>query len=186
MLNIREYCYIENRKVVEGVQDWLVREYHDISTSLDINNCENTSTFSNIVTYLNREVAKLKEFEEQGSVESYLKSFFETIIKEEITTFQYWVNYLDTHMEERCIEDGEILYTYESDYWAPLAVRGPKEEVVVFMKKLLDKIDLVFKFEDLDLDLSELKSEFEFDDYEEEGGSIDRPYYEQRSRNFSL
>ena len=54
----------------------------------------------------------------------------------------------------------------------------------MFIKKLLDEVE--FKFEDLNLDLSELEEEFECDDYEEEGGSIDRAYYEQRSRNFTL
>lgn len=181
MLYIKEYCSIENQKVSENVQDWLVRKYHDIFFTLDADNCEGTSVFTNITLYLNREIDK---YEDPELAKAFLKNFFETIIRENITTFQYWVNYLDTHMEERYVEDGEILYTYESDYWAPLAVRGQKEEVVEFMKKLINKIG--FEFEDLGLDLSELKSEFEFDDYEEEGGSIDRPYYEQRSRNFSL
>lgn len=184
MLNIREYCYIENRKVADMVQDWLVREYYNINNTLSVETCEDTNTFSNIITYLNREVKKLEEYEEQGLTKSFLKSFFETVIKENITTSQYWVNCLDTHMEEKYIEDGEIMYGYESDYWAPLAIRGTKEEVIIFIKKLLDKIG--FDFEELDLDLSELESEFEDGDYEEEGGSIDRPYYEQRSRNFTL
>jgi len=117
-------------------------------------------------------------------VKSFLKSFFETIIKENITVRKYWVNYLDTLMDERYVEDGEILYEYESDYWAPVAIRGKKEDIVLFIKKLLDEVE--FKFEDLNLDLSELEEEFECDDYEEEGGSIDRAYYEKRSRNFTL
>lgn len=173
-MEIRGYCYIENRKVIEEVQDWLVREYHDIK---DVE-------FDDIEIYLKREIDKLNEFKEQGLVESFLKSFFETIIKEEITISKHWVNYLDIHMEERYVEDGELMYSYESDYWAPLAVRGTKDEVEIFIKKLLEKTE--FKFEDLNLDLSELEEKFESDDYEEEGGSIDRAYYEQRSRNFTL
>ena len=173
-MEIRGYCYIENRKVVEEVQDWLVREYHDIK---DVE-------FSDIEIYLKREIDKLSEFKEQGLVKSFLKSFFETIIKENITVRKYWVNYLDTLMDERYVEDGEILYEYESDYWAPVAIRGKKEDIVLFIKKLLDEVG--FGFEDLNLDLSELEEKFESDDYEEEGGSIDRPYYEQRSRNFTL
>lgn len=173
-MEIRGYCYIENRKVVEEVQDWLVREYHDIK---DVE-------FSDIEIYLKREIDKLSEFKEQGLVKSFLKSFFETIIKENITVRKYWVNYLDTLMDERYVEDGEILYEYESDYWAPVAIRGKKEDIVLFIKKLLDEVG--FKFEDLNLDLSELEEEFECDDYEEEGGSIDRAYYEQRSRNSAL
>lgn len=173
-MEIRGYCYIENRKVIEEVQDWLVREYHDIE---DVE-------FSDIEIYLKREIDKLSEFKEQGLVKSFLKSFFETIIKENITVRKYWVNYLDTLMDERYVEDGEILYEYESDYWAPVAIRGKKEDIVLFIKKLLDEVG--FKFEDLNLDLSELEEEFECDDYEEEGGSIDRAYYEQRSRNSSL
>lgn len=173
-MEIRGYCYIENRKVVEEVQDWLVREYHDIK---DVE-------FSDIEIYLKREIDKLSEFKEQGLVKSFLKSFFETVIKEEITVRRHWVNYLDTLMEERYVEDGETMYEYESDYWAPLAIRGTKDEVGIFIKKLLEKTE--FKFEDLNLDLSELEEEFESDNYEEEGGSIDRAYYEQRSRNFTL
>lgn len=173
-MEIRGYCYIENRKVTENVQDWLVREYHDIK---DVE-------FSDIEIYLKREIDKLSEFKEQGLVKSFLKSFFETIIKENITVRKYWVNYLDTLMDERYVEDGEILYEYESDYWAPVAIRGKKEDIVLFIKKLLDEVG--FKFEDLNLDLSELEEGFESDDYEEEGGSIDRAYYEQRSRNFTL
>lgn len=173
-MEIRGYCYIENRKVMEEVQDWLVREYHDIR---DVE-------FDDIKIYLEREIKKLQEFKEQGLVESFMKSFFETIIKENITVRKYWVNYLDTLMDERYVEDGEILYEYESDYWAPVAIRGSEEEVELFIKKLLDEVG--FKFEDLNLDLSELEEKFESDDYEEEGGSIDRPYYEQRSRNFTL
>ena len=173
-MEIRGYCYIENLKVVEEVQDWLVREYHDIK---DVE-------FSDIEIYLKREIDKLSEFKEQGLVKSFLKSFFETIIKENITVRKYWVNYLDTLMDERYVEDGEILYEYESDYWAPVAIRGKKEDIVLFIKKLLDEAG--FKFEDLNLDLSELEEEFECDDYEEEGGSIDRAYYEQRSRNSAL
>lgn len=173
-MEIRGYCYIENRKVMEEVQDYLVREYHNIE---DVE-------FDDIVIYLKREISKLEEFEEQGLVKSFLKSFFETIIKENITVRKYWVNYLDIHMEERYVEDGEFLYEYESDYWAPVAIRGQKEDIVLFIKKLLDEVG--FKFEDLNLDLSELEDEFKGDDYEEEGGSIDRAYYEQRSRNFTL
>lgn len=173
-MEIRGYCYIENRKVTENVQDWLVREYHNIE---DVE-------FNDIEIYLKREIDKLKEFEEQGLVETFLKNFFETIIKEEITVRRHWVNYLDTLMEERYVEDGETMYEYESDYWAPLAIRGAKDEVEIFIKKLLEKTE--FKFEDLNLDLSELEKEFESDDYEEDGGSIDRAYYEQRSRNSSL
>lgn len=173
-MKIREYCYIENRKVVENVQDWLVREYYDVSNA----------SFEDIETYLKREIEKLEDLEEQGLVETFLKNFFETIIKENITVRKYWVEYLDIHMEERYVEDGEFLYEYESDYWAPVAIRGSEEEVELFIKKLLDEVG--FKFEDLDLDLSELEDEFECDDYEEEGGSIDRAYYEQRSRNFTL
>lgn len=173
-MEIRGYCYIENRKVIEEVQDWLVREYHDIK---DVE-------FDDIEIYLKREIDKLNEFKEQGLVESFLKSFFETIVKENITLTKYWVEYLDTNMDERYVEDGEIMYSYESDYWAPLAVRGTKDEVEIFIKKLLEKTE--FKFEDLDLDLTELEEDFENDDYEEEGGSIDRAYYEQRSRNFTL
>lgn len=177
MLKIREYCGIENHKVVEGVQDWLVREYY----------CIENASFNDIEIYLKREINKLKEFKEEGLVNAFLKSFFETIVKENITTRQYWVNYLDIHVDERYVEDGEILYEYESDYWAPVAIRGSEKEVTLFIKKLLnDVVGLEFKFEDLDLDLSELEDEFESDDYEEEGGSIDRPYYEQRSRNYSL
>lgn len=184
MLKIREYAYIENRKKEEGVQDWLVKEYHDIDTSLEIIDCEDTSTFNDIITYLKREINKLKEFEEKGLVETFLKSFFETIVKENITARRHWVNYLDTMEDERYVEDGEILYEYESDYWAPVAVRGPKEEVDLFIKKMLEVVG--FKFEDLNLDLSELEEEFEGDEYEEEGSSIDRAYYEQRPRRYSI
>lgn len=175
-MEIREYCYIENRKVVENVQDWLVREYYDVTNA----------SFEDIEIYLKREIKKLEDLEEQGLVETFLKNFFETIIKENITVRKYWVDYLDIHMEERYVEDGEFLYEYESDYWAPLAVRGTKDEIEFFIKKLLDTVGLGSKFEDLKLDLSELEEEFEDSSYEEEGGSIDRPYYEQRSRNFTL
>lgn len=174
MLKIREYCGIENHKVSEGVQDWLVREYY----------CIEDGSFDDIEIYLKREIDKLKEFKEEGLADVFLKNLFETVVKENITVTKYWVEYLDTNMDERYVEDGEIMYSYESDYWAPFAIRGTKEDAVLFIKNLLDAVG--FKFEDLNLDLSELEEGFESDDYEEEGCSIDRAYYEQRSRNYSL
>ncbi len=35
MLKFKEYTYIENRKYYEGVEDNLVREYHDLWNSLE-------------------------------------------------------------------------------------------------------------------------------------------------------
>ena len=182
MLQVKEYCTVENKKVEQGVQDWLTRGYHDIFIeSITPNEFVNKNAFTNICECIKR---MLKET--GYTKKEYIKWFFETSIQEDIVTTKHWVNYLDTHMEERYVEDGEILYSYDSDLWSPLAIRGSKEEVKRLFSLMLLAINVDFKLEDLNLDMSSLKESFDSDNYEEEGGNIDRPYYEQRARSYTI
>ena len=182
MLQVKEYCTVENVKASQGVQDWLTRGYHDIlTTSTDVNTFIDTDAFTNICECVKR---MLKE---NGYTEKeYIKWLFETSIQEDIVTTQHWVNYLDSLMEERYVEDGEILYSYDSDLWSPLAIRGSKEDTKRLFSLILLGIGVDFKLEDLNLDLSGLKESFDSEEYEEKGGTIDRSYYEQRARSYTI
>lgn len=65
-------------------------------------------------------------------------SFFNNALKNDIIKTKHWVSYLDTHMEERYVEDGEIMYSYSSNIKnCPLAIRGDKKEVCKVIKTII-------------------------------------------------
>lgn len=75
MLAFKESCYIENRKYYEGVDDTLVREYHDIYNSTE--EVENYPAPSEIVSYLYRELEGIEVYNKAA----YLITFFNKAIK---------------------------------------------------------------------------------------------------------
>ena len=75
MLVFKESTYIENRKYYEGVDDYLVREYHDIFNKID--EVENYPAPSEIVSYLYRELEGIEVYNKVA----YLITFFNKAIK---------------------------------------------------------------------------------------------------------
>lgn len=74
-------------------------------------------------------------------------SFFNNALKNDIIKTKHWVSYLDTHMEERYVEDGEIMYSYSSNIKnCPLAIRGDKKEVCKVVKTILHSSNTSEKF----------------------------------------
>lgn len=74
-------------------------------------------------------------------------SFFNNALKNDIIKTKHWVSYLDTHMEERYVEDGEIMYSYSSNIKnCPLAIRGDKKEVYKVVKTILHSSNTSEKF----------------------------------------
>lgn len=74
-------------------------------------------------------------------------SFFNNALKNDIIKTKHWVSYLDTHMEERYVEDGEIMYSYSSNIKnCPLAIRGDKKEVCKVVKTILHASNTSEKF----------------------------------------
>lgn len=188
MLLFKESAYIENRKYYEGIDDTLVREYHDILNSLEEEDLGNFAP-SEVVSYLYRRLESIPSEERI----SFLSSFFNNSLKNDIRTVKVWVSYLDTHMEERYVEDGEMMIEYRSSIEdVPLAIRGDERyEVIVFIENILKNIGLesdeVIKvLNNIDYNNLQLSDE-EFEDYEPvEEESEDRAYYEQRPRRYTI
>ena len=135
----KESAYVENRKYYEGVDDTLVREYHDILNSLEEEDLGNFAP-SEVVSYLYRRLETIPS----GERISFLSSFFDNSLKNDIRTVKVWVSYLDTHMEERYVEDGEMMIEYRSSIEdIPLAIRGDERyEVIVFIENILKNFGL--------------------------------------------
>ena len=187
MLAFKESCYIENRKFYEGVNDTLVREYHDIYNSTE--EVENYPTPSEIVSYLYRELECIEVY----SKAAYLISFFNKAIKNDIKTIKVWVSYLDTHMDdERYVEDAEMMVEYRSIIKSiPLAIRGERYDVIVFIDNILKALELkndevIEVLNNIDYNNLQLPDE-EFEDYEPGKEECeDRAYYEQRPRRYTI
>lgn len=188
MLVFKESAYIENRKFYESVDDTLVREYHDILNSLEEEDIEGFAP-SEVVSYLYRRMESIPSDERI----SFLSSFFNNSLKNDIKTIKVWVSYLDTHMEERYVEDGEMMIEYRSNIEdVPLAIRGEERyEVIVFIENILKGLELksdnVIKvLNNINYNNLELPDE-EFEDYEPSQEEFeDRAYYEQRPRRYSI
>lgn len=58
MLCFKESCYIENRKYYEGIDDILVREYHDIWNSLEEEDIDGFAP-SEVISYLYRRLESI-------------------------------------------------------------------------------------------------------------------------------
>lgn len=188
MLVFKESTYIENRKYYEGVDDTLVREYHDIYNALDEEEIEGFAP-SEVVSYLYRRLESISS----GERINFLSSFFNNSLKNDIKIVKVWVSYLDIHMEERCVEDGEMMIEYRSNIEdVPLAIRGEERyEVMVFIENILRNLELesdeiIRVLNEIDYNNLELPDE-EFKDYEPSQEECeDRAYYEQRPRRYSI
>lgn len=184
-LHFKEFSYIENRKYYEGVNDFLVREYHNI-----LNIVEEVGNYapSEVTTYLYRE---LESIPTDKKVE-FLSLFFNNALVNDIKTIKVWVSYLDTHMEERCVEDGEMMIEYRPTIEnTPLSIRGDKDSVMIFIDNILKTLhlednEIVEVLNNIDYDNASLPDE-EFENYEPtEEEFQDRAYYEQRPRRYNI
>lgn len=187
MLVFKESCYIENRKYYEGVDDILVREYHDIYNKIE--DIESLMAPSEIINYLYRELENVEVYNKVA----YLMSFFNKAIKNDIKTIKVWVSYLDTHMDdERYVEDAEMMLEYRSSIESiPLAIRGERYDIIVFIDDILkalklEEAEVIEVLNNIDYNNALLPNE-EFEDYEPDKNEYeDRPYYEQRPRRYSI
>jgi hypothetical protein len=188
MLCFKESCYIENRKYYEGIDDILVREYHDIWNSLEEEDIDGFAP-SEVISYLYRRLESIPSDEKIN----FLSSFFNNTLKNDIKTIKVWVSYLDIHMEERYVEDGEMMVCYRSRIEdVPLAIRGEERyDVMVFIENILKGLELqsdeiVRILNDVNYNNLELPDE-EFENYEPNQEEYeDRAYYEQRPRRYSI
>ena len=187
MLVFKESCYIENRKYYESVDDTLVREYHDIWNLLEEEDVVGF-TPSEVVSYLYRRLESIPS----GERINFLSSFFDNSLKNDIKTMKVWVSYLDTHMEERYVEDGEMMIEYRSSIEdVPLAIRGERYEAIIFIENILKGLELesdeiIRVLNDIDYNNLQLPDK-EFENYEPtEEEFEDRAYYEQRPRRYTI
>ena len=186
-LSFKEFSYIENRKYYENVNDILVREYHDILNVVDEEEIEGYAP-SEVTTYLYRELDSIPA---DKKVE-FLSSFFNNTLVNDIQTIKVWVSYLDTHMEDRYIEDGEMMVEYRPTIEnTPLAIRGDKDSVMAFIDNILKSLELkdsevIEILNNINYNNTSLPDE-EFKNYEPtEEEYEDRPYYEQRPRRYTI
>lgn len=186
-LYFKEFAYIENHKFYEGVNDVLVREYHDTLNIVDEEELEGYAP-SEISTYLYRELDSVPN---DKKVE-FLSSFFNNVLVNDIKTIKVWVSYLDTHMEDRYVEDNEMLIEYRPDIEnVPLAIRGDKDSVMIFIDNILKTLhlednEIIEVLNNINYDNASLPDE-EFGNYEPtEEEYEDRAYYEQRPRRYSI
>lgn len=186
-LYFKEFAYIENRKFYEGVNDALVREYHDTLNMVDEEELEGYAP-GEVSTYLYRELDSVPA---NKKVE-FLSSFFNNSLVNDIKTIKVWVSYLDTYMEERYVEDGEMMIEYRPTIEnTPLSIRGDKDSVMIFIDNILKTLhlednEIVEVLNNIDYDNASLPDE-EFENYEPtEEGFQDRAYYEQRHRKYSI
>lgn len=186
-LHFKEFAYIENHKFYEGVNDYLVREYHDILNTVDEEEIEGYVP-SEISTYLYRELDSVPN---DKKVE-FLSSFFNNALVNDIKTIKVWVSYIDTHMEDRCIEDGEMMIEYRPTIESvPLAIRGDKDSIMIFIDNILKDLDLndneiIEILNNINYNNTSLPDEG-FKDYEPVEEELeDRAYYEQRPRRYSI
>lgn len=184
-LYFKEFTYIENRKYYENVNDYLVREYHNI-----LNIVEEVGDYapSEVVTYLCRELDSIPA---DKKVE-FLSSFFNNTLINDIQTIKVWVSYLDTCMEGRYEEDGEMMVEYRSTIEnTPLAIRGDKTSIMIFVDNILkdlhlDDAEIIEVLNSVNYNNASLPDE-EFENYEPaEEEFEDRAYYEQRPRRYSV
>lgn len=94
--------------------------------------------------------------------------------------------------EERYVEDNEMLIEYRPVVEnVPLAIRGDKDSVMIFIDNILRNLNLenneiLEVLNNIDYDNASLPDE-EFENYEpSEEEFVDRAYYEQRPRRYSI
>lgn len=94
--------------------------------------------------------------------------------------------------DERYVEDAEMLIEYRSSIESiPLAIRGERYDVIVFIDNVLKALELkndeaIEVLNNINYNNLELPDE-EFEDYEpSQEEFVDRAYYEQRPRRYSI
>lgn len=126
MLQIKTICEVEELKKEYKVDDNLVK----LNGGYIINEL---SKFSYEMDYISLYLNSIENLDTDKVVK-----FFNDALKNDITKKKYWVSYLDTHMEGRCVEDGEIMYSYSSKIEnCPLAISGSKKEVCKIIKTII-------------------------------------------------
>lgn len=122
----------------------------------------------------------------------FLSSFFNNTLINDIQTIKVWVSYLDTCMEGRYEEDGEMMVEYRSTIEnTPLAIRGDKTSIMIFVDNILkdlhlDDVEIIEVLNSINYNNASLPDEG-FENYEPtEEEFEDRAYYEQRPRRYNV
>lgn len=135
MLQIKSICEVEVLKEQYGIKDNLVK--------LNAANIMNEiSKFSYEMDYISLYLNNIENLDIDKIV-----LFFNNVLKNDIAKTKYWVSYLDIHMGERYVEDGEIMYSYSSKIEnCPLAISGSKKEVCKAVKTIIHATNISEKF----------------------------------------
>ena len=135
MLEIKSICEVEVLKKEYGINDNLVK----LNGGYIINEL---SKYSYEMDYISLYLNSIVNLDTNKVVE-----FFNNALKNDIIKKKYYVSYLDTHMENRYEEDGEIMYSYSSKIKnCPLAISGSKKEVCKAIKTIIHAINTSEKF----------------------------------------
>lgn len=126
MLQIKTICEVEVLKERYNIQDNLVK----LNGGYIMNEI---SKFSYEMDYITLYLNSIENLDSDKVVE-----FFNNALKNDVVKTKYWISYLDIHMEGRCVEDGEIMYSYSSKIEnCPLAISGSKKEVCKAIKTII-------------------------------------------------
>lgn len=135
MLQIKSICEVEVLKKEYEINDDLVK----LNGGYIINEL---SKYSYEMDYISLYLNSIENLDTDKVVE-----FFNNALKNDIIKKKFWVSYLDTHMENRYIEDGEIMYSYSSKIEnSPLAISGSKKEVCRVIKTIIHSANTSEKF----------------------------------------
>lgn len=135
MLQIKSVCEVE-----------VLKEQHDIKDNLVKLNCgyilNEISRYNYEMDYIAMYINSIENLDAEKVI-----SFFNNALKNDIIKTKYWVSYLDTHMENRYVEDGEIMYSYSTKIKnCPLAIKGNKREVCKVVKTILHSTNTSEKY----------------------------------------
>lgn len=180
MLQIKSICEVEVLKRKINIKDNLVKL-----------NCGHILNEISKYNYEMDYVSIYLNSIENLDVEKVI-AFFNNALKNDIIKTKYWVSYLDTHMENRYVEDNEMLIEYRPDIEnVPLAIRGDKDSVMIFIDNILKTLhlednEIIEVLNNINYDNTSLPNE-EFENYEfVEEEYEDRAYYEQRPRRYTI
>jgi hypothetical protein len=135
MLEIKSICEVEVLKKEYGINDDLVK----LNTGYIMNEI---SKYSYEMDHISLYINSIENLDTNKII-----SFFNNALKNDIVKTKYWVSYLDTHMENRYVEDGEIMYSYSSKIEnCPLAISGSKKEVCRVIKTIIHSANTSEKF----------------------------------------
>lgn len=135
MLQIKSVCEVE-----------VLKEQHDIKDNLVKLNCgyilNEISKYNYEMDYIALYLNNIENLDAEKVI-----SFFNNALKNDIIKTKYWVSYLDTHMENKYVEDGEIMYSYSTKIKnCPLAIKGNKREVCKVVKTILHSTNTSEKY----------------------------------------